>query len=374
MTGATDSRTCRTWPASAVDAGVEVLHVIGWNDGGQDRNNPSHEPDPALGGAAGLSSAIAECQALGVRVVLFTKFTWADLAAARFRSELHASAVRDPYGDIYRLAGYQYLTPHQLMDVNPRRLVPMCFLHEDWLRVCEEEFDRVVATGADGMLFDEAMHHTPALKCYASDHGHPVGASVYANDGELARRLRARAPEGFLFAAETVYEDLQPSYQLSYIRSHYVDHAPLTRYVNPGLRMLTTVSGFDDRNQVNQALLYGYLLCYEPYHFKGRLTDMPATVAYGRSAERLRTKLREYLWDGMFQRAGELPTGPVPLRTALWHRRDGSALLAVANYNDEALTVDAASLGFSEYRDIEGDWTAAHGPVPIAGRGLLVLR
>lgn len=360
-----------------VASGVDVLHVIGWNDGGQDRNNPSHQPDPALGGADALRAAIAECQALGVRVVLFAKFTWADLATERFRNELHASAVRDPYGDIYRLPGYQYLTPHQLMDVSTRRLVPMCFLHEDYLRVCEQEFDTLVATGADGMLFDEAMHHTPALKCYATNHEHPAGSSVYANDNELARRLRQRVPADreFLFAAETVYEDLQPSYQVSYIRSHYVDHAPLTRYVNPGLRMLTTVSGFDDRNQINQALLYGYLLCYEPFHFKGRLTDMPATVGYGQRVDRLRADLAGYLWDGTFERAGELPAAPTALRTARWRHRDGSStLLAVANYNDDPATVEAAGLGFTEQRGLDDDWAPASGPVSIAGRGLLLLR
>ena len=264
------------------------------------------------------------------------------------------------------------------MDVNTRRLVPMCFLHEDYLRVCEREFDAVVATGADGMLFDEAMHHTPALKCYAPDHGHPLGASVYANDNELARRLRRRLPAGrsdFLFAGETLYEDLQSGYQMSYIRSHYVDHAPLTRYVNPGLRMLTTVSGFDDRNQINQAFLYGYLLCYEPYHFKGRLTDIPATVGYGRLVDRLRTELADYLWDGTFERAGELPAIPIPLRTARWRHQDRtSSVMAVANYNDEPATVDAVGLGFSQHRGLDDDWRAVTAEVPVAGRGLLLLR
>jgi hypothetical protein len=362
------------------DAGVDVLHVIGWNAGGQDRNNPGHDPDPELGGAKGLMDAIATCQDMGVRVVLFTKFTWADLATERFRDELARSAVRDPYGDYYRLPGYQYLTPHQLMDVSTRRLIPMCFLHEEYLRVCEREFDKVVATGADGMLFDEAMHHTPALQCYADHHGHERGASVYGGDRLLAQRLRHRLPADradFLFAAETVYEDLQSKYQVSYIRSHYLDHAPLTRYVNPRLRMLTTVSGFDDRNQINQALLYGYLLCYEPRHFKGRLTDFPATVDYGTTADRLRTELADYLWDGIFERAGELAVpGSTALKTATWRHVNGrDQLLAVANYNDEQADVPMEGLSVTEARTVDGAWRPIQaGPVTIGPRGLLILR
>src|SRR6185312_11644433 len=103
---------------------------------------------------------------------------------------------------------------------------------------------------------------------------------------------------------------------------------------NPGLRMMTTVSGFDDRNQINQALLYGYLLCYEPAHYKGRLAEFPATVGYGSAAELLRTDLADYLWDGTFQRPGHLPAadGLLPLTTGLWRHADGQrSLLAIAN-------------------------------------------
>ncbi len=27
--------------------GVRAIQLVGWNDGGQDQNNPSHDPDPA---------------------------------------------------------------------------------------------------------------------------------------------------------------------------------------------------------------------------------------------------------------------------------------------------------------------------------------
>lgn len=358
-------------------AGVDVLHVIGWNTGGQDRNNPSHDPDPALGGAVGLAAAIDECHKLGVKVVLFAKFTWADQATQRFRDELIASAVRDPYGDYYRNPGYQYLVPHQLLDVSTRRLVPMCFLHEDYIRVCEAEFDKVIATGADGMLFDEAMHHTPALLCYAEDHGHRPGESVYAGDIALANRLRARVPAGreFLFAGETLYEDLQSSYEMSYIRSHYADHAPLTRFVNPELRMLTTVTGFDDRNQINQGVVYGYQFCYEPKHFKGTLHDMPQTVAYGRRADQLRVELAEHLWDGTYLGPVPLDSAPdTPHATARWRAGDGSDVLVLANYHATETARFTITLPVAESRTIDTPWVPTKSAVRVAPRSLMVVR
>lgn len=360
-----------------VDAGVTVLHVIGWNTDGQDRNNPSHEPDPSLGGADGLREAVVACHELGVKVVLFAKFTWADLSSEWFRDELVASAVLDPYGDLYQNGGYQYLTPHQLMGVSTRRLIPMCYQHEDYLRICEEQFDKIIASGADGMLFDETMHHTPALQCYSTSHGHRPGVSVYAGDRGLAERLRGRVPAGrdFLFAGETVYEDLQPAYDVSYIRSHYTGHRPLTRYVNPGLRMMTTVSGFDDRNQINQALLYGYLLCYEPYHFKGTLADFPRTVQYGRVAEALRSDLAEYLWDGEYLGDATADTdGSGPVATAVWAAPSGNRVSLVANYHQTEVVIIHPDPSTTESRTIDGEWTPIAGDIVVEPRSLVVIR
>jgi hypothetical protein len=364
--------------AECVEAGVAVLHVIGWNEGGQDRNNPSHDADPELGGPEELATAISACQALGVKVVLFAKFTWADLSTERFRSELVNSAVIDPYGDFYQNGGYQYLTPHQLMGVSTRRLIPMCYQHEDYLRICEEEFDKIVASGADGMLFDETMHHTPALQCYSPSHGHRVGASVYAADNELADRLRKRVPEGreFLFAGETVYEDLQSSYDVSYIRSHYTAHQPLTRYVNPGLRMMTTVSGFDDRNQINQALAYGYLLCYEPFHFKGRLHDFPQTTAYGRLVEAVRVELAEYLWDGLY--LGDVPaarSNPL-VASARWQSTAGRIAYVFANFDQSTeWTLPTTELiGATQWRGLDQEWQPLTPTTTVGPRAFVVVR
>ena len=45
--------------------GIRAIQLVGWNDGGQDQGNPSHEPDPRLGTFEELKEAIAACQAMG---------------------------------------------------------------------------------------------------------------------------------------------------------------------------------------------------------------------------------------------------------------------------------------------------------------------
>ena len=189
--------------------GVRALQLVGWNAGGQDQGNPLHDPDPRLGTSEELRRSIADVQDMGVRVVLFSKFTWADRATEWFHRDLHRLAIKDPNGECYQWQGWQYQTATQLLDINTKRLVPMCFLSEEYLRVCEGEFQKMVALGADGIIFDESLHHMPALLCFDACHGHRRGAPVDANDNLLMERfsrIAARSGREFLLAGEACYD------------------------------------------------------------------------------------------------------------------------------------------------------------------------
>lgn len=329
----------------ARDNGVKAIQLVGWHEGGQDRGGPSHRPDPRLGTVPELRDAIEEVRQMGVKTVLFSKFTWADRSTERFRQELIDLAVRDPYGDYYMAGGYRYQTPAQLLDVSTRRLVPMCFLAEDYLRVCEEEFRKLLEVRPDGILFDECQHHGPPLLCFDTSHGHRAGAPLYANDRLLIQRLGRIAEEAgieFIFAGEACYDWELDAYQVVYLRSAGREYLPLQRYLRPDQPIMTALTGFDDRNMVNQCLLYRYIISYEPYYFKGQVTDYPLTLAYARQMEELRTRLREHLWDATFRHTlGARVEGekgdhhPYSVFVAA----DGISCVAIANYDDEPATV-----------------------------------
>jgi len=367
----------------AAEAGVTAIQLVGFNAGGQDRNNPSHDPDARLGGFDGLKSAIADIRALGVRVVLFAKFNWADLSRPDFETAWLPHAVKDPYGDYYMYPGYRYETATQLLDINTRRLVTMCFLSEAYLEECMRQFDTLVALGADGILYDECLHHLPSWCCFDESHGHRYGAPTYANDRELVRRFRERLGDrpDFLFAGEAVYDWEFEAYGLSYHRSENRHHFPLHRYTAPEQQMMTAVTGFDDRNMINQALLYRYVVSLEPYNFKGRLTDFPLTVDYNRRMHELRLSARAWIWDGRFSDtvgasviddAGE-PVHPYTVFTA----EDGSKAVCVANYDRVALTCRVLLDGYSgayRARTIDDDaWSSTDGVIVLPPRSAAVV-
>ncbi len=369
--------------AECAHHGVKAIQLVGWNSGGQDQGNPSHDPDPRLGTFAELKTAIAEIRAMGVKLILFAKFTWADRATERFRKELRRLAIKDPYGDYYMHPGYQYQTATQFLDINTKRLIPMCFLSEEYLRICEEEFAKILDLGADGFLFDECLHHDGALLCFDKSHGHRYGAPVYANDNLLierfARVAATRNPD-FLFGGEACYDREMAVYQISYHRSENKLHVPLSRYSLPSAQYMTAVTGFDDRTMIAQCLLYRYVVSYEPYNFKGKLADFPLTLEYGRKMDALRRELREYFWDGEFRhevgakvQCGGKPHHPFAVFLSA---KSGVPALVIANYQDEPVEVSAEVEGakLSRWRSIDDpSWKAFCGVVSIQPRSCIVV-
>jgi hypothetical protein len=117
----------------------------------------------------------------------------------------------------------------------------------------------------------------------------------------LVGQLRAAADKvspDFLFSGEGQQDWLMQYFPVS---ETGVKGAPICQYVDPQCRMLAAVSGFDDREKLNQILLGRYVIEYEPYYYKGHLSDFPLTLAYGKKIDALRRKYRAWLWDAQFR-------------------------------------------------------------------------
>ncbi|MBC7815181.1 MAG: hypothetical protein H7175_28745, partial [Burkholderiales bacterium] len=273
----------------------------------------------------------------------------------------------------------------QLMDINTKRLIPMCFSSEDYLRVCDDEFRKMVELGADGILFDESLHHTPALLCFDESHGHRYGAPVYANDRKLIQnfhRISDPVNADFLFAGEANYDWEMDTYHLSYHRSESKQHIPLSRYMLPEGLFMTAVTGFNDRNMVNQCLLFNYVISYEPYNFKGHLDDYPLTMAYGTKMDALRAELRDYFWDGEFRHeVGAKVTSeskPHQPFAVFINAKNGKSGVVVANYDEiKTITVQIAldnGETLNRYRLVEdADWQSSANGIVIPPQSAAVV-
>jgi len=178
----------------------------------------------------------------------------------------------------------------------------MCQLSSEWRVLADKEFNKTVDLGADGMLYDECQHHGPCIYCFDPNHGHHIPADVYSGDIILEsgfRKITQQKNPEFIFAGEGL-RDLQfRNYNISYLRIG-ADHVPMQRYVAPDASFMIAVNEYNDRHPINQALLYRYIISYEPRYFKGHLDEFPLTVQYGEKVDALREKYSDFLWDGEF--------------------------------------------------------------------------
>ena len=77
---------------------------------------------------------------------------------------------------------------------------------------------------------------------------------------------------------------------------------------------------------------------YEPMNYRGALADFPATMAYGRQMDALRTELREYFWDGdlRFEEGANVTVAGRPHHpyTVFASRATGRLGVVIVNYDD----------------------------------------
>jgi hypothetical protein len=320
--------------------GITVLQLVGWNHGGQDRDNPSNSVDPRLGTAEELKDAIRQIEKNGVHVVLFGKYAWADTSTDWYKTELHKHMATDPYGDIYTWTGYRYQTPEQLSAMNTRNLATGCSNDAAWRTILGGEFQKVIDLGASGVLFDEAQHkHTSDYNlCFNPNHGHHIPATIWSGDIALANMYRGMirnsvGETNFLFSGEDPEDVIAAAYSLSYFRISQ-GHIPEERYAFPYRPLMVAVTGFDDRETINRALMYRYIMSYEPFNFKGDINDFPLTMAYGKQVDALRQRYKDYLWDAEFRdtlQAKVTVAGASHADYSVFLRKDGKRAVVVTN-------------------------------------------
>ena len=283
--------------------GVTAIQLVGWNHGGQDGGDPSLDTDPGLGTWQELYDAIAQIQAKGVKMILFGKPIFADMSTEWYKKELYKYEAIDPYGNKYESGGYSYSTPTQLAGINNRRRAIMDVCSPAYRDIATHEFKKTLALGASGWLFDEVMQHNGVSYSFSHDHGYNAPGYLFNADIPLVKQFRAAADKvnpDFLFSGEGPGDWLMQYYPLGYYRIGAATRHAL-RYIDSQAPLMAAVRGFDARDELNLILLYRYIISYEPYNFKGHVTDFPLTLAYGKKIDELRRKYKARIWDAEFR-------------------------------------------------------------------------
>ena len=354
---------CKRW-------GVKAIQLTGWQIGGQDRDFPLHDTDPRLGTHQEFEEAIAASRKMGVEIVLFNKYAWADVTAPEF-AEFRKYAIEDPYGNPYQFNGYNYDTPTQISGINARHGVGMCQASPLWRKRALEEFRKSVELRASGILFDECQWHMSPY-CFSKDHGHAVPGAVFSGDVPLIEGFRTIVdPEQFIFAGESPYDLELRTYDMSYFRILH-GFVPFARYLDPFAPMSVAVTGDNDRQMINACLLYRFSMSYEPRDFHGELDEIPVTLSYGRLVDDLRRRYREWIWEAEFRDtlgARVMANGVLLQTYTVFRRKDGRRAVVLANMSDSESTTCEVALDGPKRASLH--WVCPEQPEPQPWPGKL---
>ncbi|GHS91432.1 hypothetical protein FACS1894203_2180 [Bacteroidia bacterium] len=316
--------------------GVNAIQLTGWNIGGQDKNIPSHDTDPRLGTKEDLKNAISECSKIGIKILLFTKFTWIDRTNDLYEKEYKNYVAKDLFGDPCLHPGYNYNTYTQLYGINTHRFAVLCLTDEKCRKAICEEFQKCLDLGAPGMVYDENQHHAGHMLCFDPNHGHKIPGFLYQGADLLGRdfmeMIKKQNPD-FLMTGEGCY-DLQSKYYSTYTRAD-INHTAVLRYIDPDIPIACAVLGHNDRNTINMCLMDRYSISYEPRYFKGHLGEFPRLMAYGQQVDELRRKYSDFLWDGEFKDVlGASVKGNDIVYSVFIRKTDGKKAVVIVNRNE----------------------------------------
>lgn len=320
--------------AECAENGVAAIQLVGWHHGGQDGGEPRLDTDPGLGTWQELKDAITQIQAKGVKMILFAKPVFADMSTDRYKEQLYKYAATDPWGNAYESGSFGYNTPPSLTGINRRRRAIMDVCSQEYRDIATHEFEKILALGAEGWLFDEVMQHNGVAYNFSASHGYTPPGYLFNADIPLVKQFRAAADKvnpDFLFSGEGPGDWLMRYYVLGYYRIGTGTRHAL-RYIDPQAPLMAAVRGVNAREEVNLAFVYRYIIEYEAYNFKGHVNDFPLTLEYGKLVDTLRRRYREYVWDADFKDTlGATLTADGNHRYAVYIAKNGRRAIVVAN-------------------------------------------
>jgi hypothetical protein len=296
------------WGRDARTYGVRTLMISGWHRGGHDRGYPDYTPDPRLGTWNDLAAGLRACHRLGLKVLFFVNYQWADMSGPWYRRHGARATVRDPYGcpkygpcgwGMGTLGARSGLTQPPLVQVSPGLASVR--------RLFVRQMRKLAEIGADGVHVDKLI---PAYLDFNDGLDWPPDQ---ANTEGCLRAMREMAAEcrkvnpafcitregwmdRFMEIADVIWWHPTPTQAV--FKAVFPEYAPTIGVTQPG-----------DYNVVNHAVLRGWNLLIGPGHYTRGMDYAPMRdlFRYIRAVQAIRRRLHDLLSRGQFLESSEPP-------------------------------------------------------------------
>lgn len=326
-------------------AGLNFLMVFGWWKGRFDNGYPIYEPDDELGGAEGLRAAIAEIQAMGGRVALYTNGQLIDVTTDFYREKGYRLCRIDIDGNEYR-DHYRFGNAGTaLRAFGYKSFVTACAGTPEWIRLQVEHEDQKFSFGADSAFYDQIGAYAP-MPCFCEQHPHGKRpAQQEEGRRQCMKAIGEHCPEGRAIGTEMVTDVLLP-----YV--HYVHGAQVgpifTENAYPALLLRTFPEMVhtdrfvhDDKAGIERllhhAFIYGFRFDVSPWRGRTDISSMPRLTALVKRLVDLRDNYREFFYRGKFVCDTDFLL-PTRVRKGEFLSEDGKRRL-ITLWNDNATEV-----------------------------------
>jgi hypothetical protein len=296
-----DYETYGKWTRDARKFGINAFELIGWNNGGLERNYPKYTPEEKLGGLQGFRKLMKAIENDGGKCLVFNNYNILDQNTEWYKSDLYRYKQQDQFGQQNIWMGWGEGTLLARSSLSVRYHVRASITPEIEKILADQFLDRV-RDGADGFQMDKvcvaaALDFNP-LNTLKPDLALCEG--LVRAIGRLYAQCREINPD-FRMASEFGYDRLIPYFDVGYRNSARNEISAL-RYVFPEWTSCNHISAPRDFRGVNGAVLTGAVLCIEPDTYQGSL-DQPAyrdLAAYIKEINRIRAELAPYIFTGLY--------------------------------------------------------------------------
>lgn len=294
-----DYKLYEQWTQDARKFGINCYELIGWQNGGLERNYPNYTPEEKLGGKEGFMALLKSIDSRGGKCLVFNNYNVLDQNTEWYKKELFKYKQQDQFGQQNIWMGWGESTYLARSGMNVRYHVRSSVTPEIE-KILADQFVELVKEGAHGFQMDKvcvgaALDFNP-INTLKPDVALCEGL-VQAID-RLFIACRKVDPD-FRSASEFGYDRLIPYYDIGY-RNSYGNEISTLRYVFPEWTSCNHISAPRDFRGINGAVLTGAVLCIEPDCYQGSL-DQPVyrdLANYIKEINRIRTELIDYIFTG----------------------------------------------------------------------------
>jgi hypothetical protein len=297
----TDFKGFDQWTKDAKEYGITCHELIGWNNGGLERNYPMYTPEKKIGGNVEFKKLLASIKSRGDKCLVFTNYNILDENTDWYKRDLYKYMAQNQYGKqaIGMGWGESTLLARKGLDV---RYHVRASVVPGLRKILDDQFVQLVKDGAQGLQMDKVISG-------ASLDFNPLNTlkpDVALTEGlvqaiaSLDKQCKKIDPD-FQMAGESGIDRFLPYFPVTY-RNAKANAISSLRYVFPEWTSAIHIFYPRDFRGVNSAVMNGAVVCVEPEEYQGSLKQpiYKDLAEYLQETDRIREELNDLVFMSKF--------------------------------------------------------------------------